>query len=653
MRESLAAWQLRVPRLRAPGTSSSTPSASRWPTSRRCSMQTGEGGGIGKLPAAGMPWFMTVFGRDTLITSLQTLLFGPELARGALRELAALQATDGRPVASTPSRARSSTRCGAARPRAHWFDRYYGTVDATPLYLDPALGGLAVDGRRGARRRAARTGARRAAVDRRVRRPRRRRVRRVRAADAARAREPVVEGLRRLAALPRRTHRGAADRAVRGAGLRLRREACGSPSSRARSGATRELADRLERGGGGAARALRRGVLDRRARRLLRARARRRQAAASTRSAPTSATCSGAASSRRTASRRSSSSCSATTLWSGWGVRTMSTRGRRVQPAQRTTTAPSGRTTTRSARRGSRATRAGRRRSRSCARCSTAAAHVRLPAAGGLRRAAARRDAVPDRVPDGRAAAGVGGRHAGAPAPGAARPAPGPAPPPLETVAPPDLPRVDGHDPPLRRARLRARVGRAAGRRRVKVSRPSEDRDPLAGVVPRAADRLRRHRVDRLAARGRARRGGPRRDAVRVGRLAHEGASSRTSSRSRRARRSAARRRRSGTRSPCFERADEFDVINDHSGPPAAVIAGAVATPCRAHGARAAAAASRATSTSRSRASSPRTGLISISMNQRKPHESCRGPRTSPTRSTSPSTRCSRTAATTCCSSAA
>ena len=54
--------------------------------------------GIGELPAAGMPWFMTVFGRDTLITSLQTLVFGPELAIGALRSLAALQAVEDDPA---------------------------------------------------------------------------------------------------------------------------------------------------------------------------------------------------------------------------------------------------------------------------------------------------------------------------------------------------------------------------------------------------------------------------------------------------------------------------------------------------------------------------------------------------------------------------
>src|SRR6185369_3352717 len=45
------------------------------------------------LPAAGLPWFMTLFGRDTLITSLQTLWVGPGLARGALHLLGALQGT--------------------------------------------------------------------------------------------------------------------------------------------------------------------------------------------------------------------------------------------------------------------------------------------------------------------------------------------------------------------------------------------------------------------------------------------------------------------------------------------------------------------------------------------------------------------------------
>ena len=45
------------------------------------------------LPAAGLPWFMAVFGRDSIITSLQALPFDPDLAATTLRVLAARQGT--------------------------------------------------------------------------------------------------------------------------------------------------------------------------------------------------------------------------------------------------------------------------------------------------------------------------------------------------------------------------------------------------------------------------------------------------------------------------------------------------------------------------------------------------------------------------------
>ena len=84
------------------------------------------------------------------------------------------------------------------------------------------------------------------------------------------------------------------------------------------------------------------------------------------------------------------------------------------------------------------------------------------------------------------------------------------------------------------RPRLRPAVGRRASRTAAYASRrhEHEDRGPQPGLVPGAADRLRRHRVDRLAARRRARRRRARRDAVRVGRLAHEGEARVRSSRS-------------------------------------------------------------------------------------------------------------------------
>ena len=69
----------------------------------------------------------------------------------------------------------------------------------------------------------------------------------------------------------------------------------------------------------------------------------------------------------------------------------------------------------------------------------------------------------------------------------------------------------------------------------------------------------------------------------------------------------------------CFERADEFDVISDHSGPPAAVIAGAVQTPTvhTVHGPMGGEPGDFYEQIARV---APRTGLISISMNQRQPH---------------------------------
>src|SRR5262249_26085741 len=89
---------------------------------------------VGALPAAGAPWFMTVFGRDTLITCLQTIVFGPELAAAALRELAATQSQEDDPERDAePGKIIHEMRRGKAA-RA-WTDRYYGSADSTPLFL--------------------------------------------------------------------------------------------------------------------------------------------------------------------------------------------------------------------------------------------------------------------------------------------------------------------------------------------------------------------------------------------------------------------------------------------------------------------------------------------------------------------------------------
>jgi glycogen debranching enzyme len=89
------------------------------------------------LPAAGLPWFMTIFGRDSIFTSLQALPFAPELAATTLRELGARQGTrvdDFRD--EDPGRILHEMRYGeltAFEERPH--SPYYGSADATPLFV--------------------------------------------------------------------------------------------------------------------------------------------------------------------------------------------------------------------------------------------------------------------------------------------------------------------------------------------------------------------------------------------------------------------------------------------------------------------------------------------------------------------------------------
>ncbi len=89
------------------------------------------------LPAAGLPWFVAPFGRDSLIVSLQNILIHPEFARGALEVLGALQATEDDPYRDAePGKILHEMRYGEL---AHFklipHTPYYGTADATPLYL--------------------------------------------------------------------------------------------------------------------------------------------------------------------------------------------------------------------------------------------------------------------------------------------------------------------------------------------------------------------------------------------------------------------------------------------------------------------------------------------------------------------------------------
>ena len=89
------------------------------------------------LPAAGLPWFVAPFGRDSLIVSLQNILIYPEFARGALEILGSLQAKEDDPYRDAePGKILHEMRYGEL---AHFklipHTPYYGTADATPLYL--------------------------------------------------------------------------------------------------------------------------------------------------------------------------------------------------------------------------------------------------------------------------------------------------------------------------------------------------------------------------------------------------------------------------------------------------------------------------------------------------------------------------------------
>ena len=89
------------------------------------------------MPAAGVPWFVALFGRDSLIASLQSMIVHPDLARGALRKLAELQATERDDARDAePGKIPHEVRAGElAHFRLIPHTPYYGTADATPLYL--------------------------------------------------------------------------------------------------------------------------------------------------------------------------------------------------------------------------------------------------------------------------------------------------------------------------------------------------------------------------------------------------------------------------------------------------------------------------------------------------------------------------------------
>lgn len=98
---------------------------------------TGPDGEPLRVPGAGIPWFLTLFGRDSLLTSLFCLPYRPQVAAHTLRALAAAQGREYDPARlEQPGRIPHELRHGElAHFRQVPYGRYYGSVDATPLFL--------------------------------------------------------------------------------------------------------------------------------------------------------------------------------------------------------------------------------------------------------------------------------------------------------------------------------------------------------------------------------------------------------------------------------------------------------------------------------------------------------------------------------------
>ena len=307
-------------------------------TSPRCASTRDRRAGECVLPAAGLPWFMALFGRDSLITSYQALPFVPELARTTLRALArppgARECDDFRDA--EPGKILHELRLGelAALRRASALallrrrptPRRCSSSCSTSTSAGPATREL-VRELEGARPRGAR-------LDRPARRPRRRRLRRV--PDAATPRPAWrtsagrTRGTRSCSADGRRRRRRRATCEIQGYAYDAKRRA--APGSRARCWDDAALADRLERGRGRACSAASTSDFWLPDARLLRARARRRQAAGRHASPRTSGTCCGAASSDDDEADAVVRALIGERLFSGWGVRTMADGRGRLQP---------------------------------------------------------------------------------------------------------------------------------------------------------------------------------------------------------------------------------------------------------------------------------------------------------------------------------
>lgn len=91
----------------------------------------------GMYPYAGVPWYNTAFGRDGIITAMEVLWIAPEIARNALNFLAHMQANELIPSKDAePGKILHEARSGEMANTAEIpFKKYYGTIDATPLFV--------------------------------------------------------------------------------------------------------------------------------------------------------------------------------------------------------------------------------------------------------------------------------------------------------------------------------------------------------------------------------------------------------------------------------------------------------------------------------------------------------------------------------------